>query len=81
MAKTYYIVQMVKGTDNSFDETSAPRTLLKTYDKQEAVEYFKALPEYVYLEEPETDLKGNLKYESPVVIEVSPDGDTRIVMG
>lgn len=78
--KTYYLVQMVKGTDNAFDETSTPRTLLKTYDKQEAIDYFKTLPEYVDLEEPETDLEGNLKYEAPVVIEVSPDGDTKIIM-
>lgn len=80
MTKTYYLVQMVKGTDNAFDETSVPRTLLKTYDKQEAIDYFKTLPEYVDLEEPETDLEGSLKYEAPVIVEVNPDGDTKIIM-
>lgn len=78
MAETYYLVQMVKGTDNAFDETSKPRTLLKTTDKQEALDYYATLPEYVELDEPETDLEGREKYESPVVIEVSPDAQTLI---
>ena len=82
MTKAYYLVQMVKGTDNAFDETSTPRTLLETYDKQEAIDYFfKTLLEYhVDLEEPETDLEGNLKYEAPVVVEVNPDGDPKIII-
>jgi hypothetical protein len=75
---TYYLVQMVKGTDNSYDETSRPRTLLKTTDKKEALDLYKALPEWIALEEPETDLEGREKYESPVVIEVSSDTQTMI---
>lgn len=76
--ETYYLVQMAKGTDNSYDETSRPRTLLKTMDKKEALGFYKTLPEWVALEEPETDLEGREKYESPVVIEVSPDTRTMI---
>ena len=76
--ETYYLVQMAKGTDNSYDETSQPRTLLKTTDKKEALDFYKTLPEWVALEEPETDLEGREKYESPVVIEVSSDTQTMI---
>ena len=76
--ETYYLVQMTKGTDNSYDETSQPRTLLKTTNKKEALDFYKTLPEWIALEEPETDLKGREKYESPVVIEVSSDTQTMI---
>ncbi len=76
--ETYYLVQMVKGTDNSYDETSQPRTLLKTTDKKAALDFYETLPEWVALEEPETDLEGREKYESPVVVEVSSDTRTMI---
>ncbi|NLP33558.1 MAG: hypothetical protein GX353_10520 [Oligella ureolytica] len=76
--ETYYLVQMAKGTDNSYDETSRPRTLLKTMDKKEALDFYKTLPEWVALEEPETHPEGREKYESPVVIEVSSDTRTMI---
>ena len=69
--KTVYLVQMVKGTDNTYDETSEPRTLLRTLSKQKALDFYETLPEWIALEEPETDLKGNEKYESPIVVEVS----------
>lgn len=65
-----YLVQMVKGTDQSYDETSEPRILLRTLDKQEALDLYESLPEQVELEEPEVDLEGRQKYESPVVVEV-----------
>jgi len=76
--ETYYLVQMAKGTDNSRDETSQPRTLLKTTDKKEALDFYKTLLEWVALEESETDLEGREKYESPVVVEVSSDTRTMI---
>jgi hypothetical protein len=47
--------------------------LLKTFDKQEALDFHATLPEWVALDEPETDLEGNKKYESPVVVEVSQE--------
>ena len=76
--ETYYLVQMAKGTDNGYDETSQPRTLLKTTDKKAALDFYETLPEWVALEEPETDLEGREKYESPVVVEVSSDTRTMI---
>ena len=63
--ETYYLVQMAKGTDNSYDETSQPRTLLKTTDKKEALDFYKTLPEWVALEEPETDLEGRKSTKAP----------------
>lgn len=69
--KTVYLVQMVKGTDDAYDETAEPRTLLRTLSKQKALDFYETLPEWIALEEPETDLKGNEKYESPIVVEVS----------
>jgi hypothetical protein len=71
--ETYYLVAMAKGTDLSYDETAELRVLLKTFDKQEALDFHATLPEWVALDEPETDLEGNKKYESPVVVEVSQE--------
>lgn len=76
--ETYYLVQMAKGTDSGYDETSQPRTLLKTTDKKAALDFYETLPEWVALEETETDLEGREKYESPVVVEVSSDTRTMI---
>lgn len=74
--KNYYLVQMVKGTDNAYDETSTSRTLLKTTDKEKALAFFETLPKFVALEE--VDLEGRQKYESPVVIEVTGEGSNLI---
>ncbi len=75
---TIYLVQVAKGTEDFYDETSEPRTLLRTPSKEYALAFYKTLPEVVELDEPETDLDGNQKFESPVVVETCAYGSTLI---
>jgi hypothetical protein len=79
MEKITYLVQMVRGTDSSYDETSTPRTLLETDDKQKALDYYDTLPKVQAPEKPETDLDGNKKYETPVLLAVYENGEQVII--
>jgi hypothetical protein len=79
MEKITYLVQMVKGTDDSYDETSAPRTLFETADKQKALAFYGTLPKYQPLDVPETDLDGNEIYETPVLLAVYHTGEEVII--
>jgi len=81
MEKITYLVQMVKGTDNAYDETATPRVLLKTTDKEKALRFFETLPKRQELEEPETDLEGNEKYESPMLLAVYENGEKEWEIG
>ncbi len=79
MKKITYLVQMAKGTDNAYDETATPRTLFETADKQKALDYYDTLPKVQALEEPETDLDGNEKYETPMLLAVYENGEQVII--
>jgi Arc/MetJ-type ribon-helix-helix transcriptional regulator len=68
---TVYIVQMSKGTDNTWDETAKPKIKLVTLDKQEALDFFETLPKWEDTEEPEYDNNGLQKYWMPVVVETT----------
>lgn len=79
MEKITYLVQMVKGTDDTYDETSPPRTLFETADKQKALAFYDALPKYQPLDVPETDIDGNEMYEFPVLLAVYYTGEQVII--
>lgn len=77
--KVTYLVQLVRGTDAAYDETCAPKVLLETTDKGEALALFGALPEWEELGNPEHDLAGDPYYWSPVVVEVAPGEGHRVI--
>lgn len=79
--KNIYIVAMVKGDDNVYDETSEPRILLTTEFKEAALACYEKVSEYILLEEPEQNLYCEEKYESPVVIRINKYAEDEMIRG
>ncbi len=75
----HYAVRVQKTTENSWDETHEPVTLMATTDKDEALRFFDSLPEFWELEEEETDLDGRKKYYAPHVTLIDYDGEETLI--
>ena len=62
-----FLVQMVRGTVNSFDETSVPKTIFRTTDIKKAKEVFSNTEP---IDTDELDYEGCSYYYAPVIVRV-----------
>ena len=68
-----YLVQMVRGTEEAYDETSVPRTIYKTTSLEKAEEVFNNT-ERIYTDE--LDNEGLAYIYDPVIVQVWGEEET-----